>query len=89
MIDAEVIMKKDSLEMMRRPRLWPITGMLPLRHRSEKAADGMPRLAVLFWDGHKYTILRDANLYTLDPDEPREEVADEWLEAINREWIVD
>jgi hypothetical protein len=89
--DEEVIKKRDDLEMMRRPHLWPHDRLLPLKHRSEKR-DGWPREAVLFAGSKGYILLMDANILALDNVELSQgrEGGDEMLQELVKDgWIVD
>lgn len=46
--DEEVLYHRVDAEMMRRPRLWPTDGLLPLKRKKESG--GLPQVAVLRLD---------------------------------------
>lgn len=86
--------EEEHLEMMGNPRRWPHL-ILPLKHRSETDASGIPRLALLFASSGaspEFYILRDACLWAYgakDRPNPADRQPITPGEAIKEGWIVD
>jgi hypothetical protein len=89
--DKQVIEQRDSLEMMRRPYLWPLTS-LPLKHETQQAPSGLPRTAILVHT-QEYIFIPDALIWlpptNLDNPAYRRGEDPLLIEILKEGWIVD
>jgi hypothetical protein len=81
--DDEVFRKRNDLEMMRRPHLWP-SPLLHLKNYALTEAGGFPLFAVLSWNKEK-------GFHFLLEEEKEGRHGDESLlaELIKEGWLVD
>lgn len=94
--DKEVLSSKDSLEMMRRPNLWPNL-MLPLVQREQLYKGGDMEGVGVLWspiiegEGEKFGFLKGHNMFMPIPKDAKWEIGgDELLVRLVKEgWEVD
>lgn len=94
--DKQVVEDKDSLEMMRRPGLWPNL-ILPLVQRKRLVEEGDGEGVGILWtpmgaeEGKKYSFLKGHNMFMPLPKDAKWETGgDELLvRLVDEDWEVD